>query len=749
MTASAAPAPSAPSAAAPSAARGDRRPTPARLAKLREHVVVIPDGRPAATSVARPKTVAEFETTAADIERIVTKHLTDFVDAQQGAGPVPVVVYAHGGLVAKDDGFDVADQQVDWWLENGVFPIEIVWETGALTAIADAWERYRPGGRRGWTDVTDGVIEVALRALGGRAVWEDMKLDAAAAVVDGGGGQVLARALAEFMKANGSAISLHAVGHSAGSIFHSHFVPAALEAGVPEFASVTFLAPAVRIDTFEKLLLPHAEQRRIGELSIFTMTDEKELDDSCLAAYRKSLLYLVSGSFEPERGAAILGIHQHLIASARTRAYLDGGDERLVLSPTGGDPRSRSNATTHGGFDDDADTMRSVAMRIAMLDSVTPFPKRAARQPAGAPADAAGRSADEAPLAQAEDATGTASTAAEHRPAQRLALCIGIDRYPEGDELAGAVADSRAWGAALDAAGFTVRDLHDGDATRDAMVSEIIALVSSARPGDSLVIQYAGHGTFVPDLDGDDEDRADEALCPVDFRSSRVILDDELAAVWDLIPEGAAVTLVFDCCHSGTASRRIGDQPPARRDGLRPRLAALTPTEQDTFRRLNGAPTEHPWQVEAHSRVVDSEPGRAPKSVLGRTAIQRREVLIAACADDQVAWESRGQGVFTRAALEVLGRGARYTNRSFVSAVIDALGPNRVQDPKLTADDLAADRVLFAPVLGGPIGHGSAGDDADPDFERTAETPEQVRTAAIVSILRATADLLEVESRRR
>ena len=40
-------------------------------------------------------------------------------------------------------------------------------------------------------------------------------------------------------------------------------------------------------------------------------------------------------------------------------------------------------------------------------------------------------------------------------------------------------------------------------------------LVQDAKPGDSLLFFFAGHGGQTRDLDGDEEDGQDEHLCPV------------------------------------------------------------------------------------------------------------------------------------------------------------------------------------------------------------------------------------------
>lgn len=694
--------------------------TPAQLAALRPHVIATEDGGLAKSSTLRPKSVDEFATTAADIRRIFSKDLPAFIAAHP-EGPVPIVIYAHGGLVDKAAGLATAHAQVDWWKENGVYPIHMVWESGMFTALADVILRRRPG-KRGFTDYTDGVIEAAARLLGGAQVWGDMKLDAAAGSLDGGGAAMLADELAAFVAEHGDDVTLHAVGHSAGSIFHAHFVPRVLAAGVPKFETVSLLAPAVRVDTFEQTLLQAAEDDRIGELSVFTMTDAKERDDNCFNLYRKSLLYLVSRAFEAERDAAILGMEKYLRGSRRSVEYLSAHADRLVLSPVAGPARRSSGATSHGGFDNDAPTMTAVALRVTGGDAVTPFPARP-------------REVEMPPLPVESGGDGSRGTA----PAKR-ALCIGVNAYEKpGDVLQGCVADATAWSEALGAAGFSTEVILDADATRTGILSAMLDIVAESQAGDVVAIQYAGHGTYVPDLDGDEDDAAgptDEALCPVDFRRGPLIIDDDLAQIWDLIPEGVAVTLLFDSCHSGTANRGGRPDPAPPAPNARARLVRPDKALEEDYARSRGVPTGDERRERAREVVLASEPSRRRNTTRNRPTVSRREVLISACLPNEVAMERDGQGVFTAAALRVLARGESLTNRGFVDAVIAELGV-RTQTPLLTADDALAARPLLAPAIDvmtiAPLA-AAAARDRDGDDKRTA---------AIVAILRATADLLE------
>src|SRR5215213_3056481 len=147
----------------------------------------------------------------------------------------------------------------------------------------------------------------------------------------------------------------------------------------------------------------------------------------------------------------------------------------------------------------------------------------------------------------------------------RWALLIGIDRYPNlgsewqldgcGNDVA-IVHDtlSRRFGFQDDQ--FTV--LRDEQATRDGILAAMEALVQRAGKDDEVVFFYSGHGS--QQLDGPEKDEADgydETLVPYDSgrisHPNRDISDDEIY-LWllRLTARTPFVTLIFDCCNSGT-----------------------------------------------------------------------------------------------------------------------------------------------------------------------------------------------------
>lgn len=138
----------------------------------------------------------------------------------------------------------------------------------------------------------------------------------------------------------------------------------------------------------------------------------------------------------------------------------------------------------------------------------------------------------------------------------KYALCIGINDYPGTDsDLAGCVNDANDWAAALQQRDFHVTQLLNRKATGKAMRTKIAETIAKAKSGDMVVVQYSGHGSFVPDADGDEPDGTDECLCPYDIRSKGPITDDELFELYSAKQPNVKLLVISDSCHSGTVSR--------------------------------------------------------------------------------------------------------------------------------------------------------------------------------------------------
>ncbi|XP_059459931.1 metacaspase-1-like [Corylus avellana] len=78
-------------------------------------------------------------------------------------------------------------------------------------------------------------------------------------------------------------------------------------------------------------------------------------------------------------------------------------------------------------------------------------------------------------------------------------------------------------------------------------------LVQGCQPGDSLVFHYSGHGSQQRNYTGDEVDGYDETLCPLDFETQGMIVDDEInATIVRPLPPRVKLHAIIDACHSGT-----------------------------------------------------------------------------------------------------------------------------------------------------------------------------------------------------
>jgi uncharacterized caspase-like protein len=272
---------------------------------------------------------------------------------------------------------------------------------------------------------------------------------------------------------------------------------------------------------------------------------------------------------------------------------------------------------------------------------------------------------------------GITTTVAES--GRRFALCIGINAYPTAP-LQGCVADAEAWARTLVRRGFEKpRMVRDKDATRDAILTELRTLVQHARAGDVVVFQYAGHGTHLPDADGDDEqDERDEALCPVDFDDGNFVIDDDIREVFAEMRAGVNLTCFFDCCHSGTITRLAARG--ARQAGGTARARFIKATDEQVKKHISN-----------RARIA------AARGPLGRASDDNamREVAFTACRADQVAYESDGHGDFTRIATELLENPSGDSHGAFLDRVRRAFGSNARQEPQLDCAPAVRDRALL------------------------------------------------------
>lgn len=81
----------------------------------------------------------------------------------------------------------------------------------------------------------------------------------------------------------------------------------------------------------------------------------------------------------------------------------------------------------------------------------------------------------------------------------------------------------------------------------------MVWLVQGCKSGDSLIFHYSGHGSQQIDYSGEEPDGYNETLCPVDFETQGMIVDNQINdIIVKPLPHGVRLHAIIDACHSGT-----------------------------------------------------------------------------------------------------------------------------------------------------------------------------------------------------
>ena len=155
----------------------------------------------------------------------------------------------------------------------------------------------------------------------------------------------------------------------------------------------------------------------------------------------------------------------------------------------------------------------------------------------------------------------------------KRALLIGINYVGTENELAGCVNDVRNMRAVLmNQFGYEQKNtvmLTDKTAipaTKANILTQLDNIIQlTNRDNGELFIHYSGHGSYCADRSGDETDMRDEMIVPMDFRTSGIIVDDDLHVILTKLNSNTKCIMIFDCCHSGT----IADLPFCYKKGLK------------------------------------------------------------------------------------------------------------------------------------------------------------------------------------
>lgn len=266
--------------------------------------------------------------------------------------------------------------------------------------------------------------------------------------------------------------------------------------------------------------------------------------------------------------------------------------------------------------------------------------------------------------------------------AEGMSLHIGVNRVnPEHyagwtGQLRACEADAQTMARLCGAGGFNSKLFLTTAATRETILGETAKARQRLRAGDMFVISFAGHGSRVPDKNGDKESRGDEAWCLYDGQ----LIDDELWALWAGFARGVRIIVVTDCSYYGTVTR-----------------APLTP---EMLRGVRMAPMEVAQDTyAAHQQFYDGLQKSRPFEQIMKSGQGEASVIeLAACEENQMSRETNDAGLFTGAMAKSLEGGPVRRTYSMLHRTMMRLMPAS-QTPTLSTAGAQVPGLLEQPAF--------------------------------------------------
>jgi hypothetical protein len=309
-------------------------------------------------------TTGVFRTQDDDLRALTENHLPHAVQAWGLAAdqPIDLAIYAHGGTNSEADAYQHAARWVPRLYAQQVFPVFLMWECDIWSSLKQILEDTLRGepplagagsdplaslGVRKWLNSrTERVV-----ARPGMPIWQETRGNA---IAIGRNPQSGARKLTALLRNSPlfARLRVHLIAHSAGAIAQTYLTDAMVAEGW-KIESVTFMAPAARVDDFEACMRRSMDSGAVGRYFQFHLSDEQEnLDGELAPWYGRSLLYLVSEAFEGGAARPMLGMERYF------STYLSANVSRQLEICAA--PGTLSRAASHSAFPRDATTLDAV-----------------------------------------------------------------------------------------------------------------------------------------------------------------------------------------------------------------------------------------------------------------------------------------------------------------------------------------------------------------------------------------------------
>jgi len=266
----------------------------------------------------------------------------------------------------------------------------------------------------------------------------------------------------------------------------------------------------------------------------------------------------------------------------------------------------------------------------------------------------------------------------------KRAVCIGIDEYEPYDvhPLKGCVNDAKDWKDILkNKFGFEeVTRLPNNDSTKSNIKNAFKEMIMASRRDDVAVLTLSCHGTWVTDTEQADEpDHRDEAFMAYD---GKIIVDDDIRRIIEIMKSGVNLTVIIDSCYSGSGTRsQILNPNNLELTGIR-----YTPRAKEHFSDM--IPLK-PIEKRFLSPGLDSQQSNM------------KEILITACESNEVCYETsengRYNGALTHEAIRIINENHKLTYRQFHERLRQRLPSDQYpQYPQLEGSYINKNLQLFS-----------------------------------------------------
>jgi metacaspase-1 len=195
--------------------------------------------------------------------------------------------------------------------------------------------------------------------------------------------------------------------------------------------------------------------------------------------------------------------------------------------------------------------------------------------------------------------------------------------------------------------------LRDSEATARNVLECLGRMAQDIQPGGIAFITYAGHGSQAPDNTGDETSGKDQTWVLYD----RMLLDDELFAMWKRFAPGVQIYFVSDSCHSGSVARFSDIVESVRRNSPQfmsgSRDFGITEADTPGDRLLPPEAALAAYEkFEAQITSTQWACGTRDFSDLTATVVS-----FGACQDDETSGDGTNNGIFTAALKQVWNNG--------------------------------------------------------------------------------------------